>query len=256
MGAEFPNESYTRTHIRWQTPEPGWMEFDAILRQTVDHDGEVTEHPVDRDAVITDHYRRVTVPLTIETLITNSPLSLPATHTGNAQAVTRVTDLVLPRPIFPGAPTSVGGFDIQAKQLYSIGTLDFVSSGASASQRSDLDRVNLMYQELRAIQEEARVLSVYLHSIDGPGTGGAYESMLLKRFNMDQDPTMANGVSLVLEFKQVIFANVLTDDISAQLPKKKRSNQATDAGGQAAAEKTDDKAAEERSRSLLDRAFF
>ena len=57
-------------------------------------------------------------------------------------------------------------------------------------------------------------------------------------------------------FKQVILASVLTEDISAKLPKKQRSNKKKDAGGKAAAQKTDDKPTEERTRSLLDRLAF
>ncbi len=226
------------------------MELDAVMRQTVDHDGEVTEHPVDRDANITDHYRRITVPLTIETLITNSPLYLPRTHTGDAQAVNRISTIELPVPIFPGAPTAVGGFDITSKRVYTIGTLDFTPS-SDPSGPSSLDRINLVYEELRLIQEQARLLSVHLFNVRGPDTGGAYDNMLLKRFQLDQDPSMANAVSLVLEFKQVILASVLTEDISAKLPKKQRSNKKQDAGGKAA------KAVDtERTRSLLDRLTF
>jgi hypothetical protein len=237
-------EGYTRTHIRWTTPEVGWLEFDAILRQSIDHDGEVTEHPVDTNSTISDHYRRITTPITLEATITNSPITPPLTHTGGAQLVDLISTITLPQPIYPGAPTTVGGFDITSKTPVDIRTRAY----------QDLDRVNLVYAELRAIQEEARILSVHLYSLKGPAQGGAYESMLLKRFSIDQDPTMSNAISLVLELKHIILAEVLTQDISGEVPTKakkpdkQRSNDKKDAGAQAAKPATT-----ETDRSVLDR---
>lgn len=241
-----PPDNYTRTHLKWEEPQSGWMEFDAVVRQTVDHDGEVTEHPVDTAARVADHYRQVAVPITLETIITNSPIRLPNTHTGGAVDFPNIEVLQLQQPIFPGAPTSVGGFDISSKRSVRIQTQAYTSN---------LDRVNLIYEELRQIQDEARVLTVSLYGIGAGDRGGNFDSMLLKRFQMDQDPSMTNAIRLTLELKKVIFADVLTSDISSKIPRKQRSNAPKPAGKKPATPVPDDPATEERSASILSQLF-
>lgn len=54
--------------------------FDLAVRQTSSFPGEVTEHPVDADADVSDHIRLKSTELTLECVLSNTPTGEIATH--------------------------------------------------------------------------------------------------------------------------------------------------------------------------------
>lgn len=220
-----PPGDYKRTCLKW---DGGWLEFDAVLRQQIEHDGEVTEHPIDQGADVVDHYRRFNIPLILEAQITNTPLRQPLTHTGGAVAVQRTRDIEIPAPAAFGpftAPETVFGFDARARHTVTISTLDF---------SAELDRINAVYTELTAMQLEPRLLSVSLGNLYQAAEGQTvdFDNMLLKSFTVDRE---TNGVlPLVLEFRQVAFVELTTAQIEVKRPKKSRSTEKKDGGKQSA----------------------
>lgn len=246
--SQTPPDNYARTHIKWEQPSPGWMEFDSILSRNVSHQGEITDHPVDSAANISDHYRTFPVPINIETIITNTPLSLPKTHIGGSTLEEVISTVELSKPIFPGAPTSVGGFDISSRNQIQISTVGY---------DPELERINLIYQELLSIQEEARLLSLYLSKDwNAPGNSGKYYSdLLLVSFDMSQEPGLSGATRLSLQFRQVNFANVDFEAIEVKQkprqPQKPRSRAKINRGKAATTEKVNDAATEERASILF-----
>jgi hypothetical protein len=252
-----PPEGYVRTHIKWDTPAPGWMEFDSILSRSVTHDGEITDHPVDSAGNVSDHYRTLPVPINIETIITNSPISLPKTHIGGSRLEQDISTLELRKPIVPGAPTSVGGFDISSRNQINISTVNYTP---------ELERVNLIYQELLNIQKEARLLSVYIGkdwaAQGASDDGGYYKDVLLVSFSMTQDPGLSGAARLSMDFRQVELADVDFEAISVQQqakprkPRKPRSRRARDAGKRPVEASTNNSAAEDRALQCLPEQNF
>src|SRR5690349_5596115 len=54
--------------------------FDLAVRQTSTYPGEVTKHPVDADADVSDHIRINPTELTLECVVSNTPIGEIATH--------------------------------------------------------------------------------------------------------------------------------------------------------------------------------
>jgi len=220
-----PPENYRRTCLKW---DGGWLEFDAVVRQQLEHDGEVTEHPIDEGADIVDHYRRFNIPLVLEAMITNSPLREPLTHTNGVTAVQDQRDVEIPAPIGVGPiqlPTTVFGFDAQARHTVTLSTRRF----------PDLDRVNAVYNELVAIQLEPRLVTVAfgdLYQVEGDSVD--FDNLILKSFSVDREKR--GTLPLVLEFHQVRFAELATETIEVRKPVKPRSNKNANAGKKPAAE--------------------
>ena len=216
-----PPDNYTRTHIKW---DGGWLEFDAVFSQQLEHDGEVTEHPVASGANISDHFRIINPPIILEAEITNTPLSLPLTHTEGAQEIQSITEIEIASPIFKGAPTSLFGFDITNKRTVQLSTKNY---------SPEMNRVKSVYDELMAIRKEPRLVTVALKNID------TFDNLVLKRVTITRDSdTGTNVLPLELEFRKIITAEVTTTEIDVKQPSKKRSTKKTDTGNQGTKEST------------------
>lgn len=59
-------------------------EVDAIASETHNATAQVTEHPVEKGAKVTDHVQVLPMRLSLEVVITNTPSALPKTHASGA----------------------------------------------------------------------------------------------------------------------------------------------------------------------------
>ncbi len=75
----------------------GAVEFDCSVSETHVDEAEITDHPVEGGADMTDHIRKLPVSLELNGLITNTPVAIMASLTGGSPVTTDVLPFVLDR---------------------------------------------------------------------------------------------------------------------------------------------------------------
>jgi hypothetical protein len=78
VGTQFPTMGF---------PLPALVEFDASISESHNDEAEVTEHPIEEGSNISDHFRKLPVYLTLEGMITNTPIVFLASLTPNSPIV-------------------------------------------------------------------------------------------------------------------------------------------------------------------------
>jgi len=145
------------------------VELDAAPTQTWESTAEVTEHPVETGSAIGDHVRPANDTISVEGILTNTPVSVPSSQ---MQGVTRA-----PGPLDLGA---VG----QATVLKWSGPFD---------------RVTTCRELLRALVKAGLPATL--------GTGrDSYrfdDNLVLTRFRVTREASTGNAVSVSLDFKQL-----------------------------------------------------
>lgn len=63
------------------------IEFDAMMRSSDVSSSTLTAHPIETGSPVNDHLRKNADSLSFDAVVSNSPLRLPSTNTGGAQAV-------------------------------------------------------------------------------------------------------------------------------------------------------------------------
>lgn len=162
----------TRTVLDWTDDAggAGALEFDAVTLYGFEAVAEVTEHPVEQGTAITDHVRPQNGTVTLEGVITNAPIVLPATQMdGNS--------------FTPGVVTLSDGTKVTAQRW-----------------TSPVDRVRACDAVLEALVADATLVSITtgLRTVD---------SLAVSRYRCERnDSTGAGAVRVTLELKRVRIA--------------------------------------------------
>lgn len=184
--------------LEYQGPDGGFIgiAFDCIEKEGYESTAETTEHAVDRGVVIADHLKKNPDTLTLEALVTNTPLVLPATHAGGVTGGVQPTTL------------TVGGKELRASAL--------VWSGP--------------FNRVRAVDEvlEALVGTAVLRYT---GTLRTMEDLVITRYRVDRDVATGAALPVVLELKKVRRATVQRVAVPAQ----RRAQPVVNRGAQPAA---------------------
>ena len=78
-------------------PLPAVIEFDASVSESHNDEAEVTEHPIEDGSNVSDHFRKMPVYLTLEGMITNTPVVFLASFTPNSPIIVGDTKPTLDR---------------------------------------------------------------------------------------------------------------------------------------------------------------
>jgi hypothetical protein len=109
------------THVEIDTI---WV--DASLRETYSYGAEVTEHPVEQGADVADHIRPRSRVLSIEAVVTNTPIEVPGSHADGTAADASPLEL-------QGEPTRTGGpYSYKIEGEPSVGAVGLIPSASSA----------------------------------------------------------------------------------------------------------------------------
>lgn len=172
-----------RTLLEWvdATGATGALEIDATPSRAWEIAAEVTEFPVEQGSAITDHIRPLNGTLSLEGVISNTPLVLPSTQ---MQGVT----------LAPGAVTLTGG-DGKAR--------------ATMLQWSGVfDRVKLCDGILAGLVASATpvTLTTPLRSLEG---------LAIVRYKVDETPESGQALRLTLDFKALRIATTARAPVPA-----------------------------------------
>lgn len=184
-----------RTLLEW---DDGAMEFDATKARGWELAAEVTEFPVEAGTAITDHVRPANGTITMEGVITNSPLVVPSTQA--AGVALAPANVVLP-----------GGGGARATLVQLTGRLD---------RRRVCDGI------LAGLVRAGTVVSLTTSLRTAT-------DLAITRYKVDEGPETGQALALVLEFKQLRFATVARAAVPAvrrlQVPAQRGAQPAVNA---------------------------
>lgn len=173
----------TRTLLEWTDAAgtAGALEIDATPTRAFELAAEVTELPVDEGSAITDHIRPLNGTITLEGVISNTPLVLPTTQMGGVTAS-------------PGSVVLLGG-DGKARATM------LQWSGA-------FDRVKLCDELLAGLVASATpvTLTTPLRTI---------QSLAITRYKVDETVDTGQALHLTLEFKALRVATTARAPVPA-----------------------------------------
>lgn len=146
------------------------VELDATPTQAWESTAEVTKHPVETGSAIGDHVKPANDAITVEGVITNTPVIVPATQ---MQGATR-------------AP----------------GTLDLPGGGSVSVQRwsGPFDRVSECRELLRSLVKAGLPATLSTGRREGLRFD---DNLVLVRFRVDRDATTGNSINVSLDFEQL-----------------------------------------------------
>lgn len=149
------------------------ISFDVVEKEGYESTAEAAEHAVDSGVVIADHLKRNPDVITLEAMVTNTPLVLPRTHadgvTGGMQATT----------------LTVGGVQLKASAL--------VWSGS-------FNRVQRIDEVLLALVGTAVLRYT--------GTLRTVEDLVLTRYSVSRDVASGDALPVVMELKKIRRASI------------------------------------------------
>jgi hypothetical protein len=221
------NPTRQRTVMRW---ESGVFDFDAVEMESPAHEATVSEYPIERGSVITDHVRLKAVTLRMVVWLSNNPSSVNLAQINDTAARYGSVRQLAPRgmddmtasdrhtiyvkqpkintPPSAQLPTSVAGVPLVER----VPVTAVVRTWEPSGQR--VLRVQNVFAELLRSMKEARLFTVVSDLY------GEYDQMLIRAIRTDRDARTGNAMRLDLDLAQVTFAELLRRNVSARMPKK------------------------------------
>lgn len=189
--------------------------FDAVISETQDITSQVTEHPVEKGANVTDHVRAETDRVHLEVFVSNQP---NRDVNGRGAAVEGVElDLKTAR---------------EQASVFKFGT--------------DFDAVSDMHSVLRELRDNATLITIATSARD-------YEDMVLVEISQKKDGNSGTSATFDLSFRQI--RTVETKLVKVPTPKEVRGKHAVSKGAQDPTPASDQEGKKTFLASLLDRAF-
>lgn len=251
------------SHIFWELPSGSFacIEYDAVTSESHGLDVDITEHPVEEGAAITDHARAKPMAIRQEVVITNTPVNegtvtdmiqvglilLTKTPiTLQTQARSRVSGAAVRRgfvqpyrgpglPRIHDTPEGIAGETGEVAVSTSMSVLEGFSTA---------DRVRSVYEALLELAVSGQLLTLVTDLKE-------YENVLIKSIGVPRSSAV-DAIKVSLEFKQIRIVSTQTTTITKKKPKptEKRA-EATAAEGPKAS--YDDDNDEARGRTIADR---
>lgn len=219
--------------ISWvgTTGQTYYITLDVASKLQHTSTNQVTDHPVETGANISDHVRPDPDVLTVEGVISNTPILLPSDHAGSAQETTetvaadwsgfdnRRTVRGAERTIGDIAPVPrlFGGIGIGGGQSAQIGRQ--VPGGSLAANvkvfTEEFDRVGECYLELREVRDTGTLCSVLTHR-------WLYDNMAITQLDVTDDGQTGHALRFTVAFKQVRFGATKSEPVPVKdVPRKK-----------------------------------
>lgn len=188
--------------VEWTTPSGALnaVIFDAEISSKHESSAEVTDHAVERGQDVSDRVRPNPDTVSIEAMVTNTPLAAPPSQAEGITASFQAVQLVA-----------------EGRQI-SVTVLRF-------SER--FDRARSVDAVMRALQKSGTLVRIHTSLRD-------YEDMAITRFTADRDAATASALPVVLEARAVRLVD--TQLVQVPEPVERRGRTRRDRGGQAATE--------------------
>jgi hypothetical protein len=208
-----------------------WL--DAVISELHSMQSDVTEHPVEEGVDVSDHIRPKPNEIRLECKVTNTPARLPFSHAdGSIESVETID--VPDRELF-GFRIGAGSFSIPV----SIGT---PQSAVMTSYSPGFDRVASVFDELRAIHEDRRVVTIRTTLRD-------YLNMAITDIAIQRQDAKTKVLEFTITARQIASAESRT--VEAPRPVQQRAKSNVSAGRQAAAEAAPESPQAEQAQSVL-----
>lgn len=204
--------------ISWTLPSGAAQSvvFDATVRDTHESVAEATSHPVEEGADISDHVRPGRDRVTLEVVVSNSPIALPPTQMDGVGGSVRSQELRRGTAVLGEANVLV--FD------------------------EEFDRVQTVYGTLLDLKDSGTLLSIFTSL-------RVYESMVLLRVSPTREAATGNSLVAIVEAQQISVA--ASEIVAAPEPEETRGN-VRDRRGR---NNTDEEETSPDTRSTLARLF-
>lgn len=184
--------------IEWSTTSGAVeaIELDAEVRSTWEGTAEIAEHAVEQGSHIADHVRPNNATITVEGMITNTPIVLPGTQMMGVSGAVSSTEV------------EIGGRRI------ALNVLQFDAT---------VDRIRLCDQVLDELRTSAQLLHV---------TNGIreLENVVLTRYTLNWSAEVGEALDFTLELKRMRL--VSTSRVTAPRPLQRRAQPTVDRGQQ------------------------
>lgn len=192
---------YRRGFIRWDptTPEgkvvvgpSNTLQFDAILTESQMASAEITEHPVEKGANVTDHVRKKLDSVKFEAIISNEPLYDTGERGAVEQSIALDVKVYQPpqRPV-PGSLFAAIGGAISSlfgdRTEYKAQVLKF---------NSDSDMVAETHETLKKLIDSGQLLDVFTSTSE-------YKDMLLLEVQLVRTADTGSGGVFQLSMQQI-----------------------------------------------------
>lgn len=172
------------------------VEFDGAVRYLHESSAVVTEHPVEKGVNIADHVRPELDRLTVEAIVTNSPITVPRTNMSGVSGSTKSVEFKIPTSV--SLPIDLPGVGAALKGAGLLNRTTTVS--ANVLQFDDeFDRVGSIYDEVRLL-----VSSGTLVGISTPLR--QYENMLLKSLSSPKAKEDGDSIKFTFEAHEIRFS--------------------------------------------------
>jgi len=196
----------------------GAIVLDALIKEDYSADAEPTTHPVEDGADITDHVILRPRTLSIEGVVTETPLGGFVDSLVNAgiQTVTSTIGQAVKKKVGGGAFGTAATSRVQG---LAGKTLSGLIKGPAGN------RLNGVLQELRAVRDSRQPVTIV--------TGlTQYDSFILRSFTVSRDQTTGKSIRVSLSFQELIKATSKTikvpiPKVKSALPKVERGRQGT-----------------------------
>ncbi len=188
-------------HVVW-----GGIWVDCSVSESHVADSEVTSHPVEDGQAVTDNVRPKADLITLEGVISNTPIEVPQSHADGARLEPKSATFTL------GAPSEIvgvtgGGLIGGAVAGLVAGALGLTEGGVTG-QGFDrpLNRVANVYERLLEIRRNREL-------IDITTTLRVYESMIMESLQVVRDSEKGAGLFFTATARQVIIVSSELGDI-------------------------------------------
>jgi hypothetical protein len=189
------------------------VSLDATTGQNHEATNTVTEHPVESGSSMSDHIRPDLDTLTLEGVITNTPLFLPTDHTDGAREIDVEIEGVASgvRIPLPVVGSLVGNIPITP-----------TPKGVVRGYDPAFDRISACYASLLKLRNEGVLCRVITHLRH-------YDSMAIRRLGVTLDGATGHSLPLSLEFVQIRIGS--TEEVPVpEIPRTRKDKGATSPG--------------------------
>jgi hypothetical protein len=189
------------------------IELDATVREQHGSSTVVSKHPVEAGADVTDHVRPEQDTLTLEAVISNQPLSTPATHMGGAVGAVAPINLPMHEVSALTRRRDVGGAKNNAGLERPAGPPKTTANVMQWS--ASFDHARLVYDELRGLSLRGDVVSVLTPLRE-------YDNLVLTSVEVTREASTGDSLPVSLSFTRIRRVSVQTVDVPRALEERGR----------------------------------
>lgn len=199
-----------------RVPEHAWIDeiwLDVSVRESHGLSAEVTEHPVESGADVADHIRPKQRTVTIEGIISNTPIEVPQSHMdGAAEDPSPIT--IEGEPSFGNVDTPVGEVNIpgsgQLAAVAGVVGIQLASKREFAAQAlhfsQEFDRVGAVHLDLESIILTSKRITIVT-------TLTIYENVALTDLNIERDGRTGNALRFTATGRELRIVSSDTVDV-------------------------------------------